>query len=530
MYIAVHPSDPGLLFLGGTNIYRSYDGFTTPAYSWIGGYQCDSSQLSNYVYPNHHPDQHKLIFLPSDNSKALSANDGGIMKTENIMAPNVSWQLMNNGYNTGQFYTCAIEPGNTDNDVIVGGLQDNGTFFTNTTDYNRPWDKVAIGDGAYCAITHGRNNYYLSWQSGKVFKTGVDSNGTVTGLERIDPTGGTGYQFIDPFILDPTNDDIMYLCAGKLIWRNDSLGTIPVTGNEYNTTLHGWKKLTQTNTGIGPSAVYTSLDVSEANTNILYLGTNVGTVFRVDSCRTNNSAARVNITSSNFPLGAYVSCIEADSRNVNNVMVTFSNYGVQSIFYSTDAGATWNNVSGNLEENTDGSGNGPSVTWANIYNDGATTTYYVGTSIGLFSTTQLNGTNTVWTQEGPNTIGNVIINMITSRPFDHNIVVATHGNGMYSNKIFTPSGISNISSAQVSVNCFPNPFTTSVSFDVSELNGKTNVDIYTLNGTLVRRIAATSNQIIWDGNNTSGSVCAPGTYLANIQCNGKAVVKKVVKL
>lgn len=530
MYIAVHPSDANILFLGGTNIYRSYDGFTTDAYSWIGGYQCDSSQLSNYVYPNHHPDQHKLIFLPSDNTKALSANDGGLMKTENIMAPTVNWQLMNNWYNTGQFYTCAIEPGNTDNDVIVGGLQDNGTFFTNTTDYNRPWDKVCIGDGAYCAITHGRNNYYLSWQSGKVFKMSIDANGTATGLERIDPTGGTGYQFIDPFILDPIDDNVMYLCAGKLIWRNDSLGAIAVTGNEYNTTAQGWKKLNQTNTGIGPSALYSSLDISEANTNILYLGTSVGTVFRVDSCRTNNSAARVNITSSNFPSGAYVSCIETDRLNANNVMVTFSNYGVQSIFYSSDAGATWDNVSGNLEENTDGSGNGPSVTWANIYNDGTTTTYYVGTSIGLFSTTQLNGTNTVWTQEGPNTIGNVIINMITSRPFDHNIVVATHGNGMYSNKIFTPSGIGNINSAQVSVNCFPNPFTASVSFDVSELNGKTNVDIYALNGTLEKRMAATSNHVIWDGNNESGTVCAPGTYLANIQCNGKAIVKKIVKL
>lgn len=485
MYFAVHPTDPNIVFLGGTNIYRSLDGFATDAYTWIGGYQCDTSRYSNYVYPNHHPDQHKLIFLPSNPNIAFSGTDGGIMKTLDIFAPEVTWREMNNGYNTGQFYTCAIDPGTSGNDVIVGGLQDNGTFFTNTSNFAEPWKKLFYGDGAYCAIAHNRSNYYLSWQTGKVFKFTVDDDGTVTGLTRIDPTGGSGYQFIAPFILDPLNDSIMYMAAGKYIWRNDSLPAIAITGNEYNTISTGWVKMNSTFTGVGTAApVVSTLDISEANTNRLYYGTDKGGILRLDSCRSANPL-KTDLTKPYLPVGAYLSCVEPDRLNADHVMITYSNYGVKSIFYSTDAGATWTDVSGNLEENPDGTGNGPSVTWAHIFNDGATIKYYVGTSVGLFSTDQLNGSNTVWVQEGANTIGRVVINMITSRVEDGNIVVATHGNGMYSNKIYSAVNDSKPNNIK-SINVYPVPFSNQLhlQFD-ADVSGKANVLLYSLNGNLV---------------------------------------------
>ena len=64
--------------------------------------------------------------------------------------------------------------------------------------------------------------------------------------------------------------------------------------------------------------------------------------------------------------------------------MTFANYNVPSIFHSTDGGITWDDISGNLEENLDGTGSGPSVLWAENYPDG---TLFVGTTVGLFTTT-----------------------------------------------------------------------------------------------------------------------------------------------
>ncbi len=534
MFVAVHPTDTNLLFLGGTNIYRSYDGFTTAAYDWIGGYQCDSSRLSNYVYPNHHPDQHKLLFLPSNNNTVISGNDGGLMKTTDITASSVSWQLMNNGYNTGQFYTCAIEPGNTSNEIIIGGLQDNGTYFTNTANYTRDWHKTFYGDGSYCAITHGRSDYYLSIQQGKIYKHQVNDTGGVNNLYTlIDPTGGTNYLFINPFIMDPFDDDVMYMAGGRSIWRNDSLSAIPMTGDEYSTVSQGWRRLAGTSLGSSFTAPrYTSLDMSEANTNILYTGTDDGKIYRMDSCRTNNATLKTNVTGAGFPVGAYISCVEVDRLNHNKVLVTFSNYGVKSIFYTSDAGANWTEVSGNLEENNDGSGNGPSVTWAHIYNDGVSTKYYVGTSIGLFSTDNLNGANTIWEQEGANTIGNMVINMITSRISDNTIVVATHGNGIYSNKIFTPSSVSDVAKDALTFNCYPNPFTNSVTIEVKgESRGDMEINIFDISGRSVRRISeANSKKIVWDGKDFSNNPCTAGTYFVALHTNGKTKTQKIIKL
>ena len=531
MFMVVHPTDPNLVFLGGTDIYRSYDGFATAAYDWIGGYYCDTASVSNYVYPGHHPDQHKLIFLPSNSNKAYSGTDGGVMKTDDITTGQTVWQLMNNGYNTGQFYTCAIEQGNTNSEMIIGGLQDNGTYFTNTSNYTHDWPKVFKGDGSYCAITRNRSNYYMSIQQGKVFKMDVSDNGVVNNFRNISPTGGGGYIFISPLILDPLDDNRMYFCAGKSIWRNDSLNAIVMNGDEYGLISQGWKLLSGSTTGgtVGAPNIST-LDVSEANTNLLYYGTDAGTVYKLDSCKT-NLTNKVLINGSGFPAGAYVSCVETDRLNANNVMVTFSNYGVKSIFYTTDGGVNWTDISGNLEEHADGTGNGPSVTWAHIYNDGTSLKYFVGTSTGLYSTDNLNGANTVWAQEGANTIGNVSINMITSRPFDNTIVVATHGNGMYSNKIFNPSAVEEVKRNTFSATCYPNPFNQTVSIFLNEeVKGEAVSEIFDMQGALIKKIKANnSSSFTWDGKDFSNRPCANGIYFVRLSANGKSAVKKIAK-
>jgi hypothetical protein len=536
MYITVHPNDTNIVMLGGTNIYRSTTGFTTPDYTWIGGYNCDTATPSNYIYPNHHPDQHKLLFLPSNPSAVISATDGGVMKSDDVLAPTVTWNIIGNGYATGQFYTCAIEPGNTSDGTIIGGLQDNGSYFTNTQDYTQAWKHVFYGDGAYCAIARNKTNYYLSWQTGKTFKFDIDANGNEIGKTRIDPTGASGFQFINPFILDPMNDSIMYLAGGRYIWRNNDLTSIPITGNEYNAISTNWIRMNGSFLGSGIAAPYIStLDMSEVDNNKLYYGTTSGKVYRLDSCRTGNTGAKTDISGANFPVGAYVSCVEVDRLSNSNLMVSFSNYEVPSIFYSSNGGSTWDDVSGNLEQNTDGSGNGPAVYWVHVYNDGTNTVYYAGTSIGLFSTETLQGAATIWTQEGTTTIGNLVVNMIVSRPFDNSIVVATHGGGIFSNKIFTPSAINAIDKNNSSLKAYPNPFTNNLQIEVSDLQqGNVLVEITDISGNVVRRLN-TSHSVgnynyTWDGTDAKHTAMPSGQYIISVSSGKLRAVKRVVKI
>jgi len=109
--------------------------------------------------------------------------------------------------------------------------------------------------------------------------------------------------------------------------------------------------------------------------------------------------------------------------------VVFSNYGVVSLFYTTDGGTGWTDVAGNLEEFPDGSGNGPSCRWAVIIPGQGV---FVGTSTGLYSTALLDGSSTLWIQEGSTTIGNTVVDMVDVRLADGRIVAATHGRGVYS--------------------------------------------------------------------------------------------------
>jgi len=535
MCLEVHPTNPDIVFLGGTNVYRSLDGFATNSGEWIGGYQCDTAKPSNYVWPNHHPDQHKFIFLPSNPNVMFTASDGGVHKTLDCFAAKPTWLSLNNNYNTGQFYTVHIESGETGSDIMLGGLQDNGTMFTNSSDATKPWNWVFYGDGAWAAIPHGRANYYMSWQTGKTFKFDMDDNGNVNGLQRIDPVLGANHQFINPFILDPTNENRMYMPAGRYIYRHDDLASIPILNDEYTPLNSGWFRLIGSSVGttFSPDEIG-ALDMSASDSTVIYFGTVLGDVFKLDNPYL-NATGKTQLSSPDFPINAYVSCIEVDHTNSQNVMVAFSNYEVRSLFYSSDGGANWTDVGGNLEENMDGSGDGPSVIWANILHTADSTYYFVGTSIGLFSTHQLNGSATVWTKEGDATIGNSIVNMIDSRPYDGTIAVATHGSGMFSHKLYPAVGINDVKEDKgfaLSQN-YPNPFNskTKIKFSIDEA-ANVNIAIYTIDGKKVAQLLdgempAGEHKILWTGSDDARNSMANGTYLCVMEVGGQVISRKI---
>lgn len=56
---------------------------------------------------------------------------------------------------------------------------------------------------------------------------------------------------------------------------------------------------------------------------------------------------------------------------------------------------------------------------------------FVGTSTGVYSTSNLDGYSTVWQLDAPNVMGNVVINMIDTRESDGLVAVGTHAIGVY---------------------------------------------------------------------------------------------------
>jgi len=426
MIIKVAPDNENIVFIGGTNLHRSDDGFATKNNTyWIGGY---STKNNVSQYENHHPDVHSMAFK-SDNASMICGHDGGLSLTtnykqtedtdasDNVEEP-VDWTSLNNGYLTTQAYTVAIDHDNFSNKQMLAGFQDNGTWNIDDVTTGGDWDEAFSGDGSFCAITDQGKAQIVSWQRGGMYL--FYSNG---GWTRINPASADGQLFINPFIVDANNSEIVYYTGGSYIWRNSNIFEISLYSN--SATDQNWEKLEESKAN-GTVTAYAS---STNPSHILYYGSSKGKVYKLENSHSAD-AKKTEITGEGMPSGAYVSSIAVNPLNANEILVSFSNYKVESIFYSADGGSSWTAVSGKLEENGNVSGSGPSVRTVSFLVSPTDTTYYAGTSTGLYSTTKLEGSATNWTQEAPNTIGNTVVSMVKNRG-DGFIGVGTHANGLF---------------------------------------------------------------------------------------------------
>ena len=425
LVVGVSPLDPNMVFVGGTNLYRSTTGFSTvEGTRRMGGYQ---SPASYQLYPNHHPDIHFLAFDPSDPRFLVSGSDGGIHRTfASDTIP--QWTNLNNDYVTYQYYHVAAGPGPGDQ-RILGGAQDNGTSFNDEgTDHFTVFggDGVSVGIGNN-EIVNGEEAglYYLGFQSGNIFRLNTE----VQNFVDIKPEGSGHGLFVTLFQLDSDNTDLLYYADNNKIYR---------TSDAVNVTSDEWVEMTGIETtliptGLNPNPQIQAIALTRGpyqTTSRMYLGDTAGRIFKFQNPRDGDPAEQPeNIT----PTGALpgpdavappvVSQLSVDAFDHNVLMAVYSNYNIPGIFVTSDGGSSWTNVDGNLSLSAKRS--------AAIVNIDGQREYFVGTSFGLWHTKTLNGAETVWERVGVSTIGGALVSDLEYRPSDHQLLVGTYGNGVF---------------------------------------------------------------------------------------------------
>src|SRR5262245_31328335 len=125
--ISVQPTNPDVAFFGGVSVQRTINAGTS------------FSNVSAL-----HPDNHALAWDAS--GRLLCGDDGGVHRTANLGA---SWQVLNTGLGLIQFYA-GLSTHPTDDNVIVGGTQDNGT--NRRSGSSLLWETVLGGDGGWTQI------------------------------------------------------------------------------------------------------------------------------------------------------------------------------------------------------------------------------------------------------------------------------------------------------------------------------------------------------------------------------------------
>lgn len=432
MVLTVKPNDPNFVVLGGTNLYRTRDGFATKISSlndWIGGYDAAGTS-DDGQYPNHHPDQHVAVWHPAAPSRLLAGHDGGLSETADVTASPVTWTERNTGYNVTQFYTVAQPLGTTDR-RIAGGAQDNGTPLLMAPGDPYTAGDISSGDGAYVSfLDGGSNTIYASSQNGRVLRLSFNVSGdALIGYAVATPRGATGQLFVNPYVIDPNNEEVMYYPAGDTLWRNNALSSIPES-NGTPTTI-GWTKTLLTGGGTGSRI--TALDVSRsAPFSRLYYGVfrsgSAPRLYRVDNAQGATDGETL-LTLPNAPTGSYIHDISVNPSNADEVLVVLSNYNIRGLYHTRDGGTTWTVVEGNLEGSA--ATPGPSLRSAQILPYGGKTVYLVGTSTGLYATTSLFGDATVWERQHPDGLGAFVVEDVAARRSDGRVLAGTHGRGIF---------------------------------------------------------------------------------------------------
>jgi hypothetical protein len=119
-----------------------------------------------------------------------------------------------------------------------------------------------------------------------------------------------------------------------------------------------------------------------------------------------------------------------DPENSNNALVVFGNYNFQSIWCTTNGGTSWTDVEGNLSGPS-----GPSVRFATICHVDGVRHVFIATSIGVLSTTVLDGGSTVWVQEGASEMGNILVGYLDYRASDRTLAAGTHSRGVFTTQL-----------------------------------------------------------------------------------------------
>jgi len=418
--IVVKPNDVNAIFIGGTNAYRSTDG----GLNWtrIGGY----ANTSGYaLYNNHHPDIHALKFGPADNNLLFSGSDGGVHAAD-IFQTFPNWVSLNNNFITYQYYHVAMKQEAGVND-FVGGAQDNGT--TAVIGGGTAFSTVLGGDGVAVGLSGGPAPYtqFAGSQAGQIRRRTSNLPPGFTNATLTPPGLNTTYTsiFVTYFYLDPDNTENLYYSCQLLTGSSNRIQRLT---NATTATSSSWTLMDFGYTGYVRAMAATRGTYTPLSR--LYLGTSGGKVYRMTDPR--NALPSVipdDITPPGMTGSRTILGLAVNPTNHNEIMAVYSNYGTFNIWYTNNAGdatPTWVNAEGNLTA--------PSVRSCMIAQNGATTEYYVGTSIGLYRTTSMSGVIT-WAQEAINDIGNAPVVSLVLRPSDNFFAIGTHGLGMWRGQV-----------------------------------------------------------------------------------------------
>ena len=504
---AVSPADANALYVGGLDLWFTSEAGKAKADSVTWDHESAWNIATSSVYYVH-ADHHAIAFVPTTvapANKAFFGSDGGVAYSADASisnGPEPQFSQRNTGFNVTQFYALAMHPTNVN--FFLAGAQDNGTQRFTATGVN-PTTMVTGGDGGLCAIDQDNpaiqftsyvyNQYYRSINGGANFRSFALS--------------ASAGSFINPWEYDS---------QANILYAGHNTDTYLAWTNAGNSAATSATTITPS-MGIGAGKI-THIAVSPLTRKRIYVGTNSGRVLLIDSAHTLTPVVRSLRTGTT---GSSVSCIAIDPTNEKHLLVTYSNYGIVSVYETRNADdpiPTWANVEGLLPDMP--------VRWA-LLDPHNPTRAMLATEMGVYSTELLSGSATVWTPASSG-LAYTRVDMLRYRPGDQLVAAATHGRGLFTSDVFYTTGLAaKPSAADLVTAAYPNPFSSELNLDLTPTALRASATVY-LADALGRRVYTTQVQPV------NGSLrfhvpnaVAPGNYTLVVNQDGRQTSRRVTK-
>lgn len=500
--INVNPSNESEVFVGGINLFKSQFGgsFWVKISSWSDFFD-DSVSIV-------HADQHNIVFRPNHNQMIVT-NDGGVFFASdlNSLTPD-GFSARNLNLNVTQFYYGAIDPINING--FLGGAQDNGTnyFFepglSNTTE-------ILGGDGGFCFIDQTANDgvegiYYLASTQWNVTHLFDSSQSTSVNLVN---NSGSG-NFINSSDYDDENNIFYSYNGANSITRAILKPDYENQGSGFN--FLGVKDTLNIPLLFNSDVSHTRVSPYNKESRKVFFG---GVTGRLIQLNTSNE-----ITSElNKPnVVASISCIEIGESD-DELLITYSNYGVQSVWYTNDGGVTWIDKEGNLPDMP--------IRWS-LFNPLNRKQVILATEAGVWKTEDILADTVIW-EPASSQMGSVRVDMLEYRESDNLILAATHGRGMFTGE-FTGK-TNSLNSVLVNKKEFTlYPTITNGNFTIFAENslGKTKMNIFDING---KQVYKSNIDFTYDNELEVSVNLNAGIYIVNLldKNNNKSSNKIVIE-
>ncbi len=388
----------------------------TDAYSAFGGTNSFSQTTGSSTTEGIHPDHHGLYIKKVDEVnktfRIFNTNDGGVYYSKISDNPGVTdgdWVFAGSGYNTSQFYGIGKKPGA---DEYIGGMQDNGTWKTQTGEVSSSASNFVrqLGADGFEVLWHNidSNKILASSQFNNIART-LDGGETwlvgTNGLEDIEEGKGP---FITKLSNSKSNPDRVFAIGKQGVWRSENFGeSWELSRLQNDFTL----------------ASNSQVKVSIANPQVVWAGTGMTAS---DKLHVSTDGGKTFSAVENYTGTTLGSITDLATHPINDQIAyaIFSISGTSKILRTTDLGQTWNDITG-FSGGTSTNGFPDVAVYSLLVMPHNPNTIWAGTEIGIVESKN-NGAS--WALINDNLPQTAIWDMKVQ---DGQVIVATHGRGIW---------------------------------------------------------------------------------------------------